>query len=146
MWDVKVPPPRLGNTPPSSLDSSSERGNRPRTRFLSIAFAEPSLFYVLLGSRPDVTITLSRCRPPRYCGFLEGLVVDDGIKPLGLHLRATCRGVVLLIFGSICFRPSYYYVYRQSHPYKIMYYLCLLTLSGKGGVVVRECADRMNYD
>ena len=23
------------------------------------------------------------------------------------------RNLVLLIFGSICFRPSYYYVYRQ---------------------------------
>ena len=28
---------------------------------------------------------------PRYCDFLEELVVDDGIKILGLHLRATCR-------------------------------------------------------
>ena len=32
---------------------------------------------------------------------------------------------MLLIFDSICFWPSYYCVYRQSHPYKIMYNLCL---------------------
>ena len=30
--------------------------------------------------------------PPRYCDFLEELVVDDGIKTLRLHLRATRRG------------------------------------------------------
>ena len=125
MWAVNAPP-ALKQYPPSSLNSSSERRNRSCTRILSITFAEPSLFYVLLGSRRDVATTLSRCRPPRYCNFLEGLVVDDGIKTLGLHLHATCRGVVLLVFGSICFRPSYYYVYWQSHPYNIIYYLCLL--------------------
>ena len=26
--------------------------------------------------------------------------------------------VVLLIFGSICFRPLHYYVYRQSHVFQ----------------------------
>ena len=52
--------------------------------------------------------------------------MGDGVKTLGLHLRATCRGVVLLIFGSIYFRSCgvYYCVYRQSHPSKIIYYLC----------------------
>ena len=29
--------------------------------------------------------------PPRYCDFPEELVVDGGVKTLGLHLRATCR-------------------------------------------------------
>ena len=48
--------------------------------------------------------------PPRFCDFLEELVVGDGVKTLGLHLRATCRGVVLLIFGSISIR-SYITVY-----------------------------------
>ena len=30
--------------------------------------------------------------------------MGDGVKTLGLHLRATCRGVVLRIFGSIYLR------------------------------------------
>ena len=51
--------------------------------------------------------------PPGFCDFLEKLVVGDGVKTLGLHLRATCRGVVLLIFGSIYFR-SYIIVYTDS--------------------------------
>ena len=43
-------------------------------------------------------------------------------KTLGLHLRAACRGVVLLIFGSIYFR-SYVVVYTdQSHPSNIIIY------------------------
>ena len=29
--------------------------------------------------------------PPRFCDFPEELVVNGGIKTLGLHLRATCR-------------------------------------------------------
>ena len=81
--------------------------------FPSIPFAEPSLFYVLLGSRPDGAVTPSRYHPPRFCDFLEELVVGDGVKTLGLHLRATCRGVVLLIFGSVYFR-SYIIVYTDS--------------------------------
>ena len=89
------------------------RWNRSCTRFSSIPFAEPSLFYVLLGSRPDSAVTLSRCHPPRFCDFLEELVVGDGVKTLGLHLRGTCRGVVLLILGSIYFRP-YVIVYTDS--------------------------------
>ena len=52
--------------------------------------------------------TLSRCHPPRYCDFLEKLVVDDGIKTLGLHLCATSR------------ERSVAHVYRQSHLYKII--------------------------
>ena len=68
--------------------------------------------------------------------------MDDGIKTLGLHLRATCRGVVLLIFGII----SYYYVSRQSHPYKIMYSLFFIEPFQVGGIVVQEYADRMYYD
>ena len=51
--------------------------------------------------------------PPRFCDFLEELVVGDRVKTLGLHLRATCRGVVLLIFGSIYFR-SYIIVCTDS--------------------------------
>ena len=51
--------------------------------------------------------------PPRFCDFLEDLVVGDGVKTLGLHLRATCRGAVLIIFGSIYFR-SYIIVYTDS--------------------------------
>ena len=90
------------------------RRNRSCTRFSSIPFAEPSLFYVLLGSRPDGAVTLSRCHPPRFCDFLEELVVGDGVKTLVLHLRATCRGVVLLIFGSIYFRS---------------YFICIPTVS-----------------
>ena len=62
--------------------------------------------------------------PPRYCNFLEDLVVDDGIKTLGLHLCATCRVRSAAHFDSICCRPSYYCVSRQSHPSKIIYYLC----------------------
>ena len=101
------------NYPLSSLNSSSERRNRSCTRFSSILFAEPSLFYILLGLRPDGTITLGRCHPSSFCDFLEKLVVGDGVKTLGLYLRATCRSVVLLIFGSVCFR-SYIIVYTDS--------------------------------
>ena len=57
----------------------------------------------------------------RYCNFLGELVVDDGIKTLGLHLCATCRELSAAHFDSIYFRSSYYYVYRQSHLYKIIY-------------------------
>ena len=57
----------------------------------------------------------------KYCDFLEELVVDDGIKTLGLHVYATCRELSAAHFDSFYFRPSYYYVYRQSHLYKIMY-------------------------
>ena len=81
--------------------------------FSSIPFAEPSLFYGLLGSRPDGAVTLSRCHLPRFCDFLEELVVGNGVKALGLHIRASCRGVVLLIFGSIYFR-FYIIVYTDS--------------------------------
>ena len=99
--------------PPQFLKFDVRRRNRSCTRFSSIPFAEPSLFYVLLGSRPDGAVTLSQCHPPEFCDFLEELVVGDGVKTLGLHLRATCRGAVLLIFGSIYFR-SYIIVYTDS--------------------------------
>ena len=49
--------------------------------------------------------------PPRYCDFLEELVVDDGTITLGLHLWATCRVRSAAHFDSIYFRPSYYCVY-----------------------------------
>ena len=50
--------------------------------------------------------------------------MDDGIKALDLHLRATCRVRSAAYFYSIYFMPSCYCVYRQSHPSKIIYYLC----------------------
>ena len=50
--------------------------------------------------------------------------MDDGIKTLGLHLCATSMVRSVAHFGSIYFRPSYYCVYRQSHPSKIIYHLC----------------------
>ena len=99
--------------PPQLSEFVVRRRNRSCTRFSSIPFAEPSLFYVLLGSRPDGAVTLSRCHPPRFCDLLEELVVGDGVKTLDLHVRATCGGVVLLIFGSICFK-SYITVYTDS--------------------------------
>ena len=37
--------------------------------------------------------------PPRYYDFPEELVVDGGIKTLGLHLRATCRERSTAHFG-----------------------------------------------
>ena len=98
-------PPQLGYCcPPQLSDLVVKRRSRSCTKFSSISFAEPSLFYVLLGSRPDGAVSLRRCYPPRFCDFLEDLVVGDGVKTLGLHLSATCRGVVLLIFGSVYFR------------------------------------------
>ena len=39
--------------------------------------------------------------PPRYCDFLEELVVDDGIKTLDLYVRATCRERSAAHFDSI---------------------------------------------
>ena len=99
--------------PPQLSEFVVRKRIRSCTRFSSIPFAEPSLFYVLLGSTPDGAVTLSRCHPPRFCDFLEELVVGDGVETLGLHLRATCRSVVLLIFGSIYFR-SYIIGYTDS--------------------------------
>ena len=119
-------PPPARQYPSSSLNSSSERKNRSCTRFSSIPFAEPSLFFVLFDSKPDGTITLSRCHPPRFCEFIEELVVDDGIKTLGLHLRATCRGRSAAHFWKHVLDLHILCISRQSHPYKIMYSLCLL--------------------
>ena len=52
--------------------------------------------------------------------------MDDGIKTLDLHLCATCIVRSVAHFDSIYFRPSFYCVYRQTHPSKIIiiYYLC----------------------
>ena len=50
--------------------------------------------------------------------------MDDGIKTLGLHLCATCMVRSVAHFDSIYFRLSYYCVYRQSYPFKIIYCLC----------------------
>ena len=50
--------------------------------------------------------------------------MDDGIKTLDLHSCATCMVRSVAHFDSIYFRPSFYCVYRQSHPSKIIYYLC----------------------
>ena len=50
--------------------------------------------------------------------------MDDGIKTLDLHLRATCRVCSADYFDTIYFRTSCYCVYRQSDPSKIIYYLC----------------------
>ena len=66
--------------------------------------------------------------------------MSDGVKTLGLHLRATCMGVMLLVFGSVYFR-SYIILYTDSLilPRKY-YYLC----SSKPVVVrVGLCAERM---
>ena len=41
---------------------------------------------------PPLSFVEGSMSPPRYYDFLEESVVDDGIKTLGLHLRATCRG------------------------------------------------------
>ena len=106
-------PSSFSATTPPVPEFVVRRRNRSCTRFSSIPFAEPNLFYVLLGSRPDGAVTLSRCHPPGFCDFLEELVVGGGVKTLGLHLRATCRGVVLLIFESIYLR-SYIIVYTNS--------------------------------
>ena len=64
---------------PRSLNSSSEGGIGHALVF-ERSFAEPSLSYVLLGSRPDGAVTLSRCYPPRFRDFLKELVVGDGVK------------------------------------------------------------------
>ena len=72
--------------------------------------------------------------PPRFCDFLEELVVGNGVKTLGLDLCATCRGVVLLIFGSVYFRS---------------YILCIPTVSSfQDNIIIIEvrvglCAERM---
>ena len=50
--------------------------------------------------------------------------MDDGIKTLDLHLRVTYREHSAAYFDRIYLRPSYYCVYRQSHPSKMKYYLC----------------------
>ena len=110
--------------------SRRRRGRVDHALSLSIYFTEPDLFYILLSVLDwfgawCYRTTLSRCHPPRYCDCLEeDLVVDDGIKTLDLLLRVTCRVRSAAYFDSIYFRPSCYCVYRQSHPSKIIYYLC----------------------
>ena len=64
--------------------------------------------------------------------------MDDGIKTPDLHLRATCRVRSATYFDSIYFRPSYYCAYRQSHPSKIIYYLCSSKpIEGKVGLLFK---------
>ena len=50
--------------------------------------------------------------------------MDDGTITLGLHSCATCGVRSAAHYDSIYFRRSYYCVYRQSHPSKIIYNLC----------------------
>ena len=50
--------------------------------------------------------------------------MDDGVIALDLHLCATCRVCSAAHFDIIYVRPLYYCVYRQSHLFKIIYYLC----------------------
>ena len=42
--------------------------------------------------------------PPKYYDFPEELVMDDEIKTLGLHLRATCTERSVAHFRLHCFR------------------------------------------
>ena len=109
--------------------SRRQRGGVDHALSLRISFNEPGLFYILLSVLDwfgawCYRTTLSRCHPPKYCDSLKELVVDDGIKTLGLYLCATCMVRSVAHFDSIYFRPSYCCVYRQSHPSKIIYYLC----------------------
>ena len=109
--------------------SRHRRGEVDHALSLSISLTEPGLFY-MLRSVLDWSgawcyqTTLSRCHPPRYCDSLKKLVVDDGIKTLGLHLCATHMVRSVAHIDSIYFSPSHYCVYRQSNPSKIIYYLC----------------------
>ena len=50
--------------------------------------------------------------------------MDDGNKTLDLHSCATCMVRSVSHVDSIYFMLSFYCVYRQSHPSKIIYYLC----------------------
>ena len=90
--------------------SRRRRGGVDHALSLSISFTEPGLFDILLSVLDwfgawSYRTTLSRCHPPRYCDFVEEeLVVNDGIKTLDLHLRATCRvrsAAYLFILGFI---------------------------------------------
>ena len=36
--------------------------------------------------------------------------MGDGVKTLGLHLSATCMGVMLLVFGSVYLGPILLYI------------------------------------
>ena len=87
--------------------SRRRRGGVDHALGLSIYFTEPGLFYILLSELDwfggwCYCTTLSQCHPPKHCDFLEEeLVVDDGIKTLDLHLRATCRVRSASYFASI---------------------------------------------
>ena len=109
--------------------SRRRRGGVDHALSLSISFTEPGLFYISLSVLDwfgawCYRTTLKSISPPIYCDFLEELVVDDGIKTLDLHLCVTCMVHSVAHFDCIYFRPSFYCVYRQSHPSKIIYYLC----------------------
>ena len=64
--------------------------------------------------------------------------MGDGVKTLGLHLRATCRGVVLLIFGSIYLR-SYIIVYTDSLilPRKYFYWCSSKPIEVRVGLLLK---------
>ena len=62
--------------------------------------------------------------PPQILRLFKGVVVDDGIKTLGLHLYAICMVRSVAHSDIIYFRPSYYCVYQQSHSSNIIYSLC----------------------
>ena len=109
--------------------SRSRRGRVDHALSLSIFFTEPGLFYILLSVLDWLgtwcyRTTLSRCHPQDIATFSKGVSHDDGIKTLGLNLCATCMVRGVAHFDSIYFRPSYYCVYRQSHPFKMIYHLC----------------------
>ena len=98
--------------PPQLSEYVVRRRNRSCTSFrafLLLSQVSSMYYWVRDLMAPSLQVDIT----PRVCDFLEELVVGDGVKPLGLHLRATCRGVVLLIFGSIYLR-SHITVYTDS--------------------------------
>ena len=121
-----MPPPSLGTTPPawvlppqleyyypSSFSTTTppvpefvvRRRNKSCTRFSSILFAEPSLVYVLLGSRPNGAVTLSR-------GWWS--------QNTGPAFTCNLQGRRAAHFRKHLSEVLYYCVYRQSHCSKII--------------------------
>ena len=75
---------------------------------------------------PPLSFVKRSMSPPQVLQLSEELVVDDGIKTLGLHSSATCRERSVALFGGLCFMPSYYFVYQQSQPFQRKCHLCLV--------------------
>ena len=114
------------------------RRNRSGTSFRAFLLLSQVSPMYYLGSRPDGAVILTRCYPSRFFDFLEELVVGDGIKNTRPAFTCNLQGRSAAHFRKHLFSVLYYCVYRQSHPSKIIYYLCSSkSIAVKAGLLLK---------